>query len=105
MRRHAGALRFATFSRCWSRPMPDQSTHTPGHQMLAPYTTPRLARSLVDVGTSVVPYLGLMALVYITLGTSFLLTAALILLAAGFQVRTFVVFHDCAHGSLFRSKR
>jgi omega-6 fatty acid desaturase (delta-12 desaturase) len=32
-------------------------------------------------------------------------TLALTLPAAGFLVRTFVVFHDCAHGSLLPSKR
>ena len=34
-----------------------------------------------------------------------LLTLALALPAAGFLVRTFVVFHDCTHGSLMPSKR
>jgi omega-6 fatty acid desaturase (delta-12 desaturase) len=77
----------------------------PENQALILYTTPRLARSLCDVATSIVAYLGLMAALYITLGDSVLLTVALIVLAAGFQVRTFIVFHDCGHGSLFRSKR
>jgi omega-6 fatty acid desaturase (delta-12 desaturase) len=51
-----------------------------------------------------VPYLTLSVLLYLTLKTSLLLTVCLVLLAAGFLVRTFVVFHDCAHGSLFASK-
>jgi omega-6 fatty acid desaturase (delta-12 desaturase) len=59
---------------------------------------------LVDVGTSLVPYLALSVLLYMTLGVSLPLTAALVILAAGFLVRTFVVFHDCAHGSLFASR-
>jgi len=42
---------------------------------------------------------------YLTLGISPLLTAVLAIPAAGFLVRVFVVFHDCAHGSLFPSKR
>jgi omega-6 fatty acid desaturase (delta-12 desaturase) len=42
---------------------------------------------------------------YQTLGVSVLLTVALMVLAAGFLVRTFIVFHDCTHGSLFPSKR
>ena len=33
------------------------------------------------------------------------LALALSLLAAGFLVRTFIVFHDCAHGSFLPSKR
>jgi omega-6 fatty acid desaturase (delta-12 desaturase) len=59
---------------------------------------------LTDVGTSLVPYLALSVLLYLTLGISLPLTAALVVLAAGFLVRTFVVFHDCAHGSLFASR-
>ena len=52
-----------------------------------------------------VPYLVLSVLMYMTLGSSELVTLALALPAAGFLVRTFVVFHDCAHGSLLPSKR
>ena len=51
------------------------------------------------------PYLALSVLMYLTLGVSDLLTLALVLPTAGFLVRTFVVFHDCAHGSLLPSKR
>jgi omega-6 fatty acid desaturase (delta-12 desaturase) len=36
---------------------------------------------------------------------SYLLVLALAIPAAGFLVRTFIVFHDCAHGSFVRSKR
>jgi omega-6 fatty acid desaturase (delta-12 desaturase) len=42
---------------------------------------------------------------YLALQISPLLTVALMLPTAGFLVRTFVVFHDCAHGSLLPSKR
>jgi omega-6 fatty acid desaturase (delta-12 desaturase) len=42
---------------------------------------------------------------YATLGVSLSLTVALTILAAGFLVRVFVVFHDCAHGSLLPSRR
>jgi omega-6 fatty acid desaturase (delta-12 desaturase) len=55
--------------------------------------------------TSVVPYVALFVATYLTLGTSPLLTAALLIPAAGFLVRVFIVFHDCAHGSLLPSKR
>ena len=60
---------------------------------------------MLDIITSVVPYLAISVLMYFALGVSYLLALALILPAAGFLVRTFVVFHDCAHGSLLPSKR
>ena len=72
---------------------------------LAPYASPRLGRSVLDVATSVVPYLALSALMYLALDVSYLLTLALAIPAAGFLVRTFIVFHDCTHGSFLPSKR
>jgi omega-6 fatty acid desaturase (delta-12 desaturase) len=74
-------------------------------QALAVYAKPDLGRSLLGIGTSVVPYLALSVLSYLTLGVSALLTIAIAILAAGFLVRTFVVFHDCAHGSFLPSRR
>ncbi len=60
---------------------------------------------MLDIITSVVPYLALSVLMYFALDISYLLVLVLVLPAAGFLVRTFVVFHDCAHGSLLPSKR
>jgi acyl-lipid omega-6 desaturase (Delta-12 desaturase) len=74
-------------------------------EALAPYARPRLARSLLEVATSVVPYLALSVLIYATLNVSDLLTLALAIPTAGFLVRIFIVFHDCAHGSMLPSKR
>jgi omega-6 fatty acid desaturase (delta-12 desaturase) len=42
---------------------------------------------------------------YLALGVSLPLALALAVPAGGFLVRTFIVFHDCAHGSFFRSQR
>ena len=74
-------------------------------KVLAPHMTPRLRPALLDVATSVVPYLGLMAAMFVAFRISYLLVLALSILAAGFLVRTFIVFHDCAHGSFVGSKR
>jgi omega-6 fatty acid desaturase (delta-12 desaturase) len=74
-------------------------------ETLAPYTRPRLGRSVLDVATSVAPYLALSAVMYLALGVSYLLTLALAIPAAGFLIRTFIVFHDCTHGSFLASKR
>jgi acyl-lipid omega-6 desaturase (Delta-12 desaturase) len=72
---------------------------------LAPYSKPRMGRSLGDVVTSVVPYLALSGLIYATIGISPLLALALALPAAAFLLRTYIVFHDCAHGSFLNSRR
>jgi omega-6 fatty acid desaturase (delta-12 desaturase) len=57
------------------------------------------------VATSIVAYLGLTVAMFFAFRTSYLLVLALAIPAAGFLVRTFIVFHDCAHGSFVRSKR
>ena len=74
-------------------------------QALAPYMRPDLRRSLIDLATSVVPYAALFVAMYFALSVSVLLTLALAPLAAGFLLRTYIVFHDCAHGSFLPGKR
>jgi acyl-lipid omega-6 desaturase (Delta-12 desaturase) len=66
---------------------------------LAPFAKPHVGRSLLDVATSLVPYLGLLVAMYFLLDVSYWLVLALSPLAAGFLVRTYILFHDCAHGS------
>ena len=74
-------------------------------EALAPYAEPHLGRSLLGIATSLVPYLALLVAMYLALDISYLLALALAIPAAGFQVRTFIAFHDCAHGSFLPSKR
>jgi omega-6 fatty acid desaturase (delta-12 desaturase) len=69
------------------------------------YAQPRLPRSLLDLATSVVPYLLLLTLIYFSLEVSVALALVLAVPAAGFLLRTFIVFHDCAHGAFLRSRR
>jgi omega-6 fatty acid desaturase (delta-12 desaturase) len=42
---------------------------------------------------------------YFSLGFSYWLTLALAPVAAGFQLRLFIIFHDCCHLSFFKSAR
>jgi acyl-lipid omega-6 desaturase (Delta-12 desaturase) len=85
--------------------MQNQTAVSPDRQALASYAQPRLGRSVLDVLTSIVPYLALSTVIYLTLGDSLVLTVVLVLFTAGFLVRTFIVFHDCGHGSFLPSKR
>ncbi|HVS85886.1 MAG TPA: fatty acid desaturase [Gaiellaceae bacterium] len=73
--------------------------------VLAPYAVPRRGRALSNLLTSVVPYVALVAAACAALRVSDALAAALSLLASGFLIRTFIVFHDCTHGSFLPSKR
>jgi acyl-lipid omega-6 desaturase (Delta-12 desaturase) len=77
----------------------------PWRAAISVYARPRPARTLLDLATSVLPYLGLLVVTAFALRVSVLLAVALAPLTAGFLLRTFIVFHDCAHGSMFRSRR
>jgi omega-6 fatty acid desaturase (delta-12 desaturase) len=72
---------------------------------LAPFARPHLGRGLRDIATAVVPYLALSAIMVLALNVSYLLVLALAVPAAGFLLRTFIIFHDCTHGSFLASKR
>ncbi len=78
---------------------------SPWREVLAPFAVPCVRRGLLAVATSAVPYLALCVLMYLMLSVSPVVTLILAIPAAGFLVRVFVVFHDCAHGSLLPSKR
>jgi omega-6 fatty acid desaturase (delta-12 desaturase) len=72
---------------------------------LAPYARPRLGRSLIDLATSVLPYVALLVAMYWALGVSYLLVLVIAIPASGFLMRTFILFHDCSHGSFLSSRK
>jgi omega-6 fatty acid desaturase (delta-12 desaturase) len=72
---------------------------------LAPYARPDVRRSLVDLATSVVPYVAGFVAMYLLLDVSYLLTLLVAIPTAGFLLRTYIVFHDCAHGNFLPTKR
>ncbi len=72
---------------------------------IAPYARPDVGRSMLDLATSVVPYVALSVLGYLLVGSSPLAALAIAPLAAGFLLRTYIMFHDCAHGSFLPTKR
>lgn len=74
-------------------------------ELVAPYQTPTVGRSLWQVGNTLLPYAALWCLMYLSLAISYWLTLPLMILAAGFLVRVFIIFHDCGHGSFFKSKK
>ena len=51
------------------------------------------------------PFLALWVLMYFSLQVSYLLVLVLAIPAAGFLVRTYILFHDCVHGSLLPGRR
>ncbi|MEV4423137.1 fatty acid desaturase [Patulibacter sp. NPDC049589] len=72
---------------------------------LAPYARPDVRKSGLDLLTSVVPYIAGFVAMYLLLDVSYLLTLLVAIPTAGFLLRTYIVFHDCAHGNFMPTKR
>jgi acyl-lipid omega-6 desaturase (Delta-12 desaturase) len=72
---------------------------------LEPYARADVKRSAACLLTSVVPYVALWPAMYYALRVSYPFALIIAVLASGFLVRTFIVFHDCGHGSFLPSKR
>jgi omega-6 fatty acid desaturase (delta-12 desaturase) len=78
---------------------------TAWREVLAPYMRPSVPRSLLDLATSVVPYLLLTALIAYLVPRSLPIALLLAVPAGGFLLRTYIIFHDCAHASFLTGKR
>ena len=73
--------------------------------MVAPYQHPDVRRSLWQVVTTLAPLAIAFVLMYLSLAWSYWLTLVLMVPTAGLLVRTFIIMHDCAHGSFVPSRR
>jgi len=74
-------------------------------EIISKYNSPDPRISWWQIINSVGPYIILWVAMIYTIEISYLLTLVLAVLAAGFMIRIFIIFHDCGHGSFFKSKR
>ena len=72
---------------------------------LEQYARSDLGKSLRSLATSLVPFLVLWAAMVALFPVSYWLVLLVAIPAAGFLVRTYIMFHDCVHGSLLSSRR
>jgi omega-6 fatty acid desaturase (delta-12 desaturase) len=86
-------------------PPPPATAAPPWRELVAPYLARSDAIALRQLLVTVPAYLGLLALMGLSLRGPYALTLALAPAAALMLARCFVLFHDCGHGSLFRSAR
>lgn len=73
-------------------------------KLIKNYKTPSTSGSIWQLANTLLPYIGLWVAMAYLIQISFLLIIPLIILAAGFTVRLFIIFHDCGHGAFFKSK-
>ena len=74
-------------------------------EIISKYNQPDLGKSIWQIANSLIPYAGLWVVMYFSLSISYWITLGLSVLAAGFLVRIFIIFHDCGHGSFFKSAK
>jgi len=68
------------------------------------YQKPSTARALWQIIDTIIPSAFLWYLIYLSLSVSWWLVLPLAVLAGGLLVRVFIIFHDCGHGSFFKSR-
>jgi acyl-lipid omega-6 desaturase (Delta-12 desaturase) len=73
--------------------------------LVAEFQKPSRTRASWQIVNTLGGYALLWVLMYFTLNISWWLTLPLAVLAGGLLVRAFIIFHDCGHGSFFRSRR
>lgn len=75
-------------------------------QTVAKYAQSDYRKAIWQISNTLIPYLGLWALMIFTVlqGYSYWITLMLSVAAAGFLVRTFILFHDCCHSAFFPSR-
>lgn len=86
-------------------PLPAKAKKLPWQKAVVKYQNADMRRSLWQMLNSIAPYFILWYLAYRSLTVSYWLTLFFAVIAALFVLRIFIIFHDCGHGSFFKSKR
>lgn len=84
---------------------PDPEVDRSWEKVIMKYNHPDLRKSIWQIVNSVIPYLFMWYVMYRSLQYSYWITLLLSLVASGFLIRIFIIFHDCGHRSFFISKR
>ena len=74
-------------------------------KIVSAYSKPDLRKSIWQLINTLVPFFALFYFTMRSVEISIWLTLPLSILTAGFLVRSFIIFHDCGHGSFFKSQR
>ncbi|WP_152656560.1 fatty acid desaturase [Oceanobacillus sp. CFH 90083] len=70
-----------------------------------PFAKSKTKTSIVQILNTIPPFFILWFLAYQSLAVSIWLSILCSIAAAGFMVRTFIIFHDCAHQSFFKNPK
>ena len=81
------------------------SAGTDWRSIVAPYQRADTRRAIIQMANTLIPLGALFYVMYRSLALPYWTTLLLAIPAAGLLVRTFIIMHDCAHGSFLPSKR
>src|SRR5260221_1896312 len=73
-------------------------------EIVARYQTPSVKRAVWQLVSTLLLLVAATVVMYWSLSVSYWLTLALAIPAAGLWIRTFIIMHDCGHGSLLPSR-
>jgi omega-6 fatty acid desaturase (delta-12 desaturase) len=73
-------------------------------KIIARYRDPNPTRSLFEVGITFVPFVLLWLVIWLSIHFDQWIGLILVVPAAAFLVRLFMIQHDCSHGSFFRNR-
>ena len=85
-------------------PSPQFPTIAEWKAIVAEFQTPSLGRAVGQLLNTLIPYIGIWVGIYYAFFVSWWLVVALAMLAGCMLVRVFIIFHDCGHGSFFKSR-
>jgi acyl-lipid omega-6 desaturase (Delta-12 desaturase) len=71
---------------------------------IASFERPRIKYSVWQIINTVGPFFLLWYLAYLSLSISYWLSLSLSVVAGGFLIRIFIIFHDCCHKSFFKNR-
>ena len=72
--------------------------------LVARYQTPSVKRAVWQLVSTILPLIAAFVVMYWSLRVSYWLTLALAIPTAGLAIRTFIIMHDCGHGSFLPSR-
>ena len=74
-------------------------------EIVRKYQQPSKRKSAWQLANTLIPYALLWVAMFHALKISWWLVVPLAVLAGAFLIRIFVIFHDCTHGSFFKSRK
>lgn len=75
------------------------------HKSVRPFTFADNKKSIIQIMNTILPLFIFWTLAYVSISYSILLALVFAILASGLIIRTFIIFHDCTHGSFFHNKK